>query len=349
MGRIPRGVSYCPSCGMIGSTAVPGGAGCVCPNKEENPIITNIVLEGGGIKSLGYVGALREMHSRGFLDNVKRVAGTSAGAITACLLALGYTASEVGNITLETDFSSFQDDSFGVIRDTYRLIKNYGWHKGDTFKEWLGGFIEKKLGRSDATFKDLQLLYPFSKELYVLITNLSKQRSEVCSYENTPYMPIVDAVRISMSIPGFFQCIKNEDGDILVDGGVANNYPIKIFDKCKYLDPTATKLLVGYDNKVIVNNETLGFRLDTKEEIDTGWKNVGVEIKSLKQYIGAVVTYLMEEANKKHLNQDDYKRTIFIDTGDVKATDFDLGQDEINMLIRNGKAAVRKYFAFTNK
>ena len=51
-------------------------------------------------------------------------------------------------------------------------------------------------------------------------------------------MRVVDAVRISMSLPLFFAAIRDPRGDVFVDGGLLNNFPIKLFDRLRYIDET---------------------------------------------------------------------------------------------------------------
>ncbi len=53
----------------------------------------DLVFEGGGAKGMVFVGAMQEFEKRG--HTYKRLLGTSAGAITAALLAAGYTAPEM--------------------------------------------------------------------------------------------------------------------------------------------------------------------------------------------------------------------------------------------------------------
>ena len=53
------------------------------------------MLEGGGIRGIAYGGALQELEARGVLARLERVGGTSAGAIQAVLLAVGYSAQEI--------------------------------------------------------------------------------------------------------------------------------------------------------------------------------------------------------------------------------------------------------------
>jgi NTE family protein len=51
----------------------------------------NLVFEGGGVKGIAYVGALRQLEARGIMEEIRRVGGTSAGAINAVMLSLGYS------------------------------------------------------------------------------------------------------------------------------------------------------------------------------------------------------------------------------------------------------------------
>jgi NTE family protein len=48
----------------------------------------------------------------------------------------------------------------------------------------------------------------------------------------------------------------------------------------------------------------------------------------------------------QHLHSDDWQRTVYIDTLDVKTTDFDLSDPKKRELIRSGKQGVETYFAW---
>ena len=174
--------------------------------------IKNLVFEGGGVKGIAYGGALTRLDELGIFQNIKRVAGTSAGAITATLVAVGYSAHEISDILSQTNFNDFADDDPGFFKDIFRLLINYGWHKGDKFTAWISELIANKLGKADLIFSELYTLANADsklKQLYVVGSNLSKQRSEVFSHETTPGMKIKDALRISMSIPFYFQAVIN--------------------------------------------------------------------------------------------------------------------------------------------
>jgi NTE family protein len=313
-------------------------------------IFRNLVFEGGGVKGITYGGALYELEQKGILKNIKRVAGTSAGAITAVLLAVGYTTAEVSDIVAKTNFTDFADDTPGIYTDIRRLKNNYGWHKGDAFKRWIGNLIKKKKGKANLKFKDLQESEN-SMELYLTTTNLSKQVSDVFSFEHTPDVEIRLAARMSMSIPLYFQCVRfdNVKKDVMVDGGVAWNYPLNIFDNVKYLYDIKNGEKKGYSDApgYIFNHETLGFRLDSYREIQfnrKNWSNVPENIKVFKDYALALVGFMQEMANKRHLHQTDWNRTIFIDTLDVMTTNFNIPKDKIDELIESGKRGVNTYF-----
>ncbi len=309
----------------------------------------NLVFEGGGVKGIAYGGALKEMHERGYLSGIERVAGTSAGAITAVLLAVGYGHDDVSDIVATTNFNDFADDSIGFVRDAKRFVADFGWHKGDYFKQWIGQRIRNKLGKKDLTFRQLKEMNG-TKDLYLVATNLSDQVAEIFSYEHTPDVQIRDAARMSMSIPLFFKCVRyGEDKDVMVDGGVSLNYPLNIFDDVKYLSNSDNGVPVDYNTEpnYCFNHETLGFRVDSIKEIEfnkNNWANTPVDVDNILNYAMALVGFMHSMANKKHLHKNDWGRSVFIDSLDVNTTDFDLSESKIKNLIESGEEGVKKHF-----
>ena len=115
----------------------------------------NLIFECGGVKGIAYSGALAVLKQRGILRRIQRVGGASAGAINATLLALGYSLEEIRDILAKLDFRNFMDDDWGVLRDAKRLVRDFGWYKGDFFRQWMAHLVEAKTGNPDATFADL--------------------------------------------------------------------------------------------------------------------------------------------------------------------------------------------------
>ena len=323
----------------------------------------NLIFEGGGVKGIAYVGAMQVIEQRNILKNIRRVGGTSAGAINALLFALGFDITSQRHILESTDFKKFMDDSFGFIRDIVRLDKLFGWFKGDFFSGWIGKLIKEKLRNEKATFQDLK--DNNKPELYMIGTNLSTGYSEVFSHERQPNMPLAEALRISMSIPLFFAAKRyGPRKDVYVDGGVMLNYPIKLFDRDRYVDmkkESAAARTTEYYNKenarflldnpkrsrYVYNRQTLGMRLDTKEEIALFRYNEPIEgdkINSFTDFARKLLSAFMHAQENQHLHSDDWQRTIYINTLDVRTTDFDLSDGEKMALVQSGIEGAEKYF-----
>ena len=62
------------------------------PIKTNSNLIADAVFEGGGVKGIALVGAVAVAEEKGY--RWANLAGTSAGAIVASLLAAGYTGAE---------------------------------------------------------------------------------------------------------------------------------------------------------------------------------------------------------------------------------------------------------------
>ncbi len=79
------------------------------PETSDIRAIKYLSCQGGGMKGIGYVGAIRELDDLGVLSQLKEVAGSSAGGMIAVMVAIGCTADELGEEMLNMDFRSFQD------------------------------------------------------------------------------------------------------------------------------------------------------------------------------------------------------------------------------------------------
>ncbi len=333
--------------------------------------IRNLVFEGGGVWGIAYEGALLELESYGALDDLRRVGGASAGAITAALSAVGYTPGELGALLRQTDFKSFEDHDTGLGRDTARLLTEFGWYKGDAFKEWMRDRMRSKIGRlveehgvaceaPSPTFaqlgrwraklaaKGVRLPEPF-----LIGSNLTRQRREVYSSETSPNLRVDEAARRSMSIPLFFACArgaaKGDKRDVIVDGGLTWNYPVNLFDHERYVVDPKNAFRVAYDTSAgfVFNTETLGFRVDTTQELEfnlAGWANEPEQIDNIVDYSRAMLVFIRAIANKVHLHSNDWARTVFVDVGEkIPFTAFDLTKDDQQFLSDRGRAGVRKY------
>jgi len=304
----------------------------------------NLVFEGGGIKGIAYAGAIGVLEAKGIMPGIRRVAGTSAGAITATLLALGPGAAEIQDILHATRFSSFEDASLGVVRNSWRLLHRYGWYKGDAFSTWAKQQIAALGGDAGLTFAALAARAKETpekyRELYMIGTDLSAQKAVVYSAERTPDTPIWQALRISMSLPLVFASMKS-DRDICVDGGLSWNYPLDLFDHPRYKAGAE-----GESDAPLYNTATLGFRVDSRAEIQAERSHFNLpraEVHNLVDYLKALAGFAIDMANHAHLKDADWHRTVFIDSQGVGTTDFGIDEKQQMALIDSGRQGAEDY------
>jgi NTE family protein len=295
--------------------------------------ICDIVLEGGGVKGIGLVGALEELMGAGYRAN--RVAGTSAGAIVGSLLAAGMPVADMVATLQNLDYTKFRDESLldklSIPGKAASFLFEKGIYEGKYLQSWLAGLLESLGVR---TFADLRLTEPWADELpperryklVVIVSDVSRGRIvrlpwDYASYGLDPDKQLVaDAVRASMSIPFFYEPV-NLKGNYLVDGGLLSNFPVTIFD-----DHTPWP--------------TFGVKLSAKAEAVAKMNPVTNPL----DYSLAILSTAMNAHDALHIdNPCTQMRTIFIDTFDLKATDFDITREEQAKLYESGRKHAKSF------
>ena len=311
-------------------------------------IYENLVFEGGGIKGIAFTGAISVLENNGILTNIKRFAGSSAGALIACALAIGYSSYELENLLFSKNFNDFLDDSWGVFRDIYRILNKYGLHKGDALEEWVGNVIANKTGNPNITFK--QLYDQTGKTLVITGACLNKAQVHYYHHQSNPNMQIKKAIRISISIPMFFSAVKWK-GDTLVDGGLFDNYPIWFFDNSEIINneiilPNSRNKIIKYNPHNLKKDNTLGFKLMSNNEQSNNYQvfHGDIPITNIKEYCSALIQSTLYNSENIHIDQHYWKRTIPINTGDISTTQFDLPNNQKMWLVSQGKNATKKFF-----
>jgi NTE family protein len=277
-------------------------------NAARPPCVENLVFEGGGVKGVAYGGALTALDRAGMLSGVRRVAGTSAGAITATLVALGYTADEIRVLMLYVHFDRFEDGGgLGICR----LVRRYGLHPGDYFRELMRCLVGRKTGNPDATFADLARRG--FRDLHVFATDLGTGAPIAFSPHERADVPVADAVRMSMSVPLVFAA-EHFGGGVVVDGGVVENYPIDVFD--------------GPDS----GGGTLGFVL-----VNTGNPRPRRPIRGLLDYSKALIeASLAAQMDDLEANANDLQRTVVLNDLGIGPLDFDVSEGRRRALVEWG-------------
>jgi NTE family protein len=292
------------------------------------------VFEGGGVKGIGLVGALEVCEADGY--EWRMVAGTSAGAIVASLVAAGYTATELRPILESLDYRRFKDagvlDRLPIVGKAASVLFEKGIFEGDYFESWL----RELLGRRNVkTFGDLPAPADamYEHRLQVLVSDITEGRilvvpSGLRHYGIDPNtFDVARAVRMSMSIPFFFEPVVHQ-GHHFVDGGMLSNFPVWLFDRQPGAGDTADPP---------PRWPTFGFKLVEPEE---GRPN---EIDSIVDFVKALLNTMLESHDRRHVEDFDYLRTIAIPTVGVRTTEFGLDRSKRTRLYDSGREAARAF------
>jgi len=304
------------------------------------PQPVNLVLEGGGVKGIGLVGAISVLEERGF--GFERVAGTSAGAIVGSLVAAGFNSTEMQELMAPLDYTKFRDASelerVLHLDEGLALWFHEGVYKGDYFHNW----ISEQLATKDKhTFGDLRTdlgpEIPDSQQyrLVVMASDVSQGQLVRLPWAFAdPVHPrdgqlIADAVRASMSIPFFYRPFPLDvfaDGpSVMVDGGMLSNFPIDSFDPPEGGPP---------------GPPTIGIKLSARRQADVVQHQVKGDVSLALAMLGTMQSW----SDQMHLDDPAViARTIFVDTLGVNATDFDITREVQAQLYQNGRSAAQKW------
>jgi len=311
---------------------------------------TNLALEGGGMKGLAYSGAFEVLDSIGITQHIERVAGTSSGAMNGMLISIGYSGKEITHLNLTKNFGKYSQVGIPILSGLIRFYRTYGYYKTDRFMVDLAQAMRYKGISPDITFIELHKLRssnPKLKDLYITGANLTDQKLEVFSHRTYPNMKIIDAVKISISIPLYYEAIfmqpngeiidkKNADQNtkVMTDGGVIDNYPFHVFDSLVYLND-------GQNSYYLCNEKTLGLKLES----DSSQKSMANHvISNQKDFFGAFSHLSSETLNRRHLGKQQFDQTIFINTQGFNPKIRRLNEKKKREIIRYGYQSTLRFF-----
>jgi NTE family protein len=292
----------------------------------------NAVFEGGGVKAIALVGALKAAEERGM--TFQGLAGTSSGAIISSLLAAGYTADEMKEMILEAPFKSFLKKTWlhriNIIGTSIRIVVKKGLYSGDTLENWVR---QKLLAKGIRYFGDLS-----PNKLRIIASDITRGRllvlpNDIAQYGMEPEdLEIAKAVRMSTSIPYFFDPVIlaklkiYKQSIYIVDGALLSNFPLWIFDKA----------YTASDSKKVI--PTIGFQLVGKNE------NIPKNIYGPLSMFQALFSTMMDAHDERYIEKQNRFRTIKIPTLGVKTTEFDISKEVSLKLFESGMAAANDFF-----
>jgi hypothetical protein len=179
----------------------------------------HVVLSTCGARFPAYLGVLQEVQKevaeRG--SRLASVTGVSGGSIVGLLLVLGYSLPSVHMLFTGLDYGDINSI------DVANFMQGFGFESGDALCALLRDLIRRKLGNGDACFADLARSRGAC--FRVVATNLSAQRAQVFSAEDSPDVPLWLAVRASIAIPFVFTAVRHA-GCVFTDGGILCPNPV---------------------------------------------------------------------------------------------------------------------------
>ncbi len=225
------------------------------PSAPDAGLRTSLVLEGGGGKGFAYPDYLDQVESS-LHDSIKvdEFVGTSAGALTAGLLAAGYETKELKAVMSQMNFLSFNSDFFQLQSCSdpkVRGMDRTGLFSMKTMYTTLYRLMKEKLGiqgDSPITFRDLPLGLKLtgvviSTDLpddHPLRDQIGEDGQIVFSRETTPDFDVLGCMVASAAVPAYFNSPQLKLAEVgpdgrqrhyrmqLMDGGVTNNLPLNL-------------------------------------------------------------------------------------------------------------------------
>ncbi|MCY9141467.1 patatin-like phospholipase family protein [Peribacillus frigoritolerans] len=287
-------------------------------------MIIDGVFSGGGIKGYGLVGALQELEEKGFVFH--RTAGTSAGSIIAAFVAAGYTGKEMEKFFLDIDLSGLLDKRRGLLPIPFAkwllLYWKLGLYKGNALEAWVAGKLAE---RNVVTFKDVR-----PKSLRIITSDISNGKLVVLPDDLPNYgidpsaFPVAKAVRMSCSIPYFFEPVKLNVGKskfLFVDGGVLSNFPMWLFNS----------------DHVRKERPVIGLRLS----VDEIWKPH--EVDNAVELFSALFKTMKDAHDARYISKKHVHNIIFIPMKGISAMDFNLDDEKKGELINKGRQCTKEF------
>lgn len=324
------------------------------------PPEADAVFEGGGVKGIAFAGAITAAEEAGVRE-WKNIAGTSAGAIAACLLAVGYHGPELTRVLSEVEYRRFADyGRGGLARGLVNSLWMRGLAPGRFFTDWLSEHLARSplaqarqketLHFADLVRDDLPGdLEPEQRErakyrLRVIASDISAGRMLVLPQgiagfsrpTGEPYSPddlgLVEAVRMSMSFPFLYDPVvlrKGADLHYVLDGGVLSNFPVWLFDS----------------NGRPPARPTWGFRLHAGTGPVEADPRRSIPLPFWRLRMAKAMFQAATEAwDRDQVARTQAVRTIGIPTGRISTTDFGLTKEQAQKLRESGARSARAFF-----
>ncbi|WP_395476689.1 patatin-like phospholipase family protein [Rickettsia endosymbiont of Pantilius tunicatus] len=349
---------------------------------SKEALIEYVAFSGGGAKGAIYSGVYAALKKADLLDNVKAVAGSSAGAITAAIVAFGTKPErfeEISKTTNLQDLLGQKGFSAGVLqlnkdgKPLYDLLDK-------TIKDNVGDFLQRpdiKIVKDDEAldklrerhkrggkiyFRDLALLRKYDPASYkdLVVTAVEKDAGVLTIFSslNTPDVEVALACRASASIPLVFEPVEI-NGKKYVDGGYLDNVPTKYFkdnepefDVKEITNDTDEIILAKKQGRTLSMAFGVGMEADANIAIYSAkeFKSPGEIVKFLADVlfkmlvkIGGKFKYTGTLKETNEQLRENALNTVVLDTQGIDTLDFKNAQKYANYLHIKGYCQTMEY------
>lgn len=298
----------------------------------STPARADLVCEGGGVRGIGLVGAVDALSEGGY--SFPRVAGTSAGAIVAALVAAlqvaGEPLSRLAEVMRSIDYRKFLDRSLigrlPLVGGGLSLLLADGVYRGAYIERLLDGLLDDLGVRTFGDLRTGEETDQYAWSLVVTASDLSRRRLVRIPWDLGAYgidpddFPVARAVHASAAIPYVFQPVRVR-GATWVDGGLLSGFPVQLFDRPGPRWPT------------------FGIRLSARPGIPPTRAVHG----PVSLGIAAIETLVSDQDNAYIDDPCTVRRTIFVPANDVSPIDFDLSAAQRDALYQRGLQAGQQF------
>jgi len=264
-------------------------------------------MSGGGVRGIAHIGVLQALNDLNYLNKFEVYVGTSVGSLVLGMYIIGYSPAMLWHLTKVFNLGDIKCIS---LRN---LLEKFGLDSGIRIEHIIKELIKDRGYDPEISLKKL---YNLTKKK-LIITTVNLNTSCVCylSHETHPNLPLCKAIRMSISVPLYYTPVEY-NGDLYVDGGCMDDYPIHLFDD---------KL-----------DSVLGVYLNNG-------KNRAEKIDNLEKYLFRILQCLIKGMSHNLTNGYD-KCTIHVNIDQIMAVNFDVTQSQKKKMYMVGYNSVIKHF-----
>jgi NTE family protein len=185
----------------------------------------NLVLSGGSLKGIAYLGCFQTLEELDLVKHLKVVVGSSIGAFMGMMLCSGMKSGEMLQL-VKAELSHYLSNYEIDVDNILNIFNTMGVDDGKFFIEVCRKVLQLRFNCEDMTF--LEFAKRSGKHLVVCVSNLTKHETEYLSVDTAPNLSVIKAIRMSVSLPIIFTPVTHNH-DYYGDAAIFNNFPVDYF------------------------------------------------------------------------------------------------------------------------